>query len=228
MKLNSLTDIGVRRKENQDNFWSALLKIDGKEAGVICLCDGMGGLNNGGLASKIVVESVRDYFTTSCDFEGLQTVLSHANKTVYDLSQGDKKMMGTTCTIILCYEGLYKILHVGDSRCYLLRGESFSPITKDHSALAKYGFTKEKDEVLYNKYKNSLTRCIGVKPEVKLDYFEGEYKKGDTFLCCSDGLWHYLEDCDFTKEQLFELPDLIQKCIGNGETDNITVSLLTI
>lgn len=228
MKINSITDIGVKRKENQDNYWSALLKIDGKEAGVICLCDGMGGLNNGGLASRIVVESVREYFLSSGDFEGLYSVISHANKTIYDLSQGEEKMMGTTCTVILCNEGMYKILHVGDSRCYLLRGNTFNPITKDHSALAKYGFTKKNNEKLYNKYKNSLTKCIGVKPEVQLDYFEGEYNIGDTFLCCSDGLWHYLEEKDFTKEQLFMLPELVSNCIENGETDNITVSLLTI
>lgn len=228
MKIDSLTDIGVRRKENQDNYWSALLKVDGEDAGVICLCDGMGGLNNGGLASRIVVESVRDYFKSNIDFDGLSTVLQHANNTIHSIAVGEGSRMGTTCTVLLCYEGIYRILHVGDSRCYLLRDHNFSALTRDHSALAKYKITKDKNPDLYKKYKNSLTRCIGVKEFVQTDYIEGEYLPGDTFLCCSDGLWHYFDDYTYSEEQLFQLPELIKKCIDSGETDNITVGLLTV
>lgn len=228
MKIDSLTDIGVRRKENQDNYWSAILRVDGVEAGVVCLCDGMGGLNNGGLASRIVVESVRDYFKSDIDFDGLSTVLQRANSTIHEIAAGDSSRMGTTCTVLLCYEGMYKILHVGDSRCYLLRDHNFTALTHDHSAIAKYKISKAKDPELYRKYKNSLTRCLGVKEFVQTDYVEGEYQEGDTFLLCSDGLWHYFEEVVYSEEELFKLPELIQKCIKNGETDNITVGLLTI
>ena len=86
MKLISLTDIGVKRRENQDNYWSALLSVDGGEAGVICMCDGMGGLNSGGLASKMVASAVRDYLKTSIDFYGLKDVIEQANKSIYELS----------------------------------------------------------------------------------------------------------------------------------------------
>lgn len=228
MKIDSLTDIGVRRKENQDNYWSALLRVDGTDAGVVCLCDGMGGLNNGGLASRIVVESVRDYFKKNIDFDGLSTVLQRANSQIYDIARSEGSRMGTTCTVLLCYEGTYRILHVGDSRCYLIRGSSFKALTQDHSALAKYKITKDKNPDLYKKYKNSLTRCIGVKEFVQTDYLEGEYLEGDTFLCCSDGLWHYFDDYVVSEEELLQLPELVQKCIQSGETDNITVGLLSI
>ena len=229
MKLISLTDIGVKRRENQDNYWSALLSVDGEEAGVICMCDGMGGLNSGGLASKMVASAVRDYLKTSIDFYGLKDVIEQANKSIYELSNGDKSaVMGTTCTVLLCYQGKYRILHVGDSRCYLLSNHEFNALTVDHSAIKQYGITKEKSELLYKRYKNSLTRCIGVKPEVTLDYYEGNYSKGDSFLVCSDGLWHYLEDYDYFEEDLFDLKGLVQKCMDSGETDNITVGVLTV
>lgn len=229
MKLISLTDIGVKRRENQDNYWSALLSVDGEEAGVICMCDGMGGLNSGGLASKMVASAVRDYLKTSIDFYGLKDVIEQANKSIYELSNGDKSaVMGTTCTVLLCYQGKYRILHVGDSRCYLLSNHEFNALTVDHSAIKQYGITKEKSELLYKRYKNSLTRCIGVKPEVTLDYYEGNYSEGDSFLVCSDGLWHYLEDYDYFEEDLFDLKSLVQKCMDSGETDNITVGVLTV
>lgn len=228
MRIDSLTDIGVKRKENQDNYWSALLTVDGEEAGIICLCDGMGGMNNGGLASKIVVESVRDYIKTSIDFDGLREVIQHANTTIYDIGVDEHSPLGTTCTVILCYKGEYQILHVGDTRCYLLRDASFEPLTTDHSALKKYEITKKENPSLYNKYKSKLTRCIGAKPEVILDYTKGEYKTGDTFFICSDGMWHYLDEYDFTADELFNLPDLIKKCIGSGEQDNITAGILEV
>lgn len=228
LKIDSLTDIGVKRTENQDNFWSARLLVDGEEAGIICLCDGMGGLSNGRLASKIVVENVKEFFKSSIDFEELERVLQRSNRSIYDLASGENVQMGTTCTVLFCYRGMYRVLHVGDSRCYIVRGDSFSALTRDHSALVKYNIKKSEAPDLYKKYKNSLTRCIGVMPEVRLDYFEGVYESSDIFFCCSDGLWHYFDDYEFSKDLLSELPDLIKKCIDAGETDNITVGVLSM
>lgn len=229
MKLISLTDIGVKRKENQDNYWSALLSVDGEDAGVICMCDGMGGLNSGGLASKMVASAVRDYLKSSTDFNGLKDVIEQTNKSIYELSDGDKKnAMGTTCTVLLCYKGRYQILHVGDSRCYMLSNHEFNALTVDHSAIKQYGITKEKSELLYKRYKNILTRCVGVKDQVILDYYEGTYSEGDSFIVCSDGLWHYLDDFEFEESDLFDLKSLVQKCMDSGETDNISVGVLTV
>lgn len=229
MKLNTLTDVGVKRSENQDNYWGAILSVDGEEAGILCLCDGMGGLNNGGLASKIVVESVRDSIKMGIDFLELSEVISQANKTIYELALQEKQRMGTTCTVLLCYKGKYQIYHVGDSRCYLLKGNSFNSLTTDHSALNKYKIVREEDEKLWRRYKNSLTRCIGVKPTVQLDYYQGDYEQGDVFLTCSDGMWHYFEGKTLFKfSELFDLDGLIRNCIEEGETDNITGGILCV
>lgn len=224
MILNSISDIGVRRKDNQDNYWSAVLSIDGEDSAILCVCDGMGGLNNGGLASKIVVQSVMEAIKEGTPFEELTGVLEQANGVVYDL--GSEAKMGTTCTLLQCSCGSYKILHIGDSRCYKFTKNSFDVLTKDHSVIKEFGISRESDPVKYKKYKNLLTRCIGVKPEISVDYYEGKYEEGDIFLVCSDGVWHYFDKHVISENILSDLPSLVKKCIGAGETDNITASVL--
>ena len=227
MNLQSISDIGVRRKDNQDNYWGALATVDGSECGIACVCDGMGGLNNGGLASKIVVDAVRDGFKSGVPFKELEGVLQHANSIIYEKSSYGET--GTTCTIVEAIDGRYRLLHIGDSRCYRLskRG-GFDVLTVDHSALRMYDLSPEKDYNMWKKYKNSLTRCIGVKPRIKVDYREGSYNKGDKFLVCSDGMWHLFEKACFHLEDLNDLRLLVNKAIREGETDNITCCIISL
>lgn len=227
MELISATDIGVRRKENQDNYWSARLDVMGREVGVVCVCDGMGGLNDGGLASRTVVQAVREFFKTSMDTDSLVRVIKEANKSVYEKGAKSGKRMGTTCTILICDSGKFKILHIGDSRCYLIKGTKLHVLTTDHSVIKQYNITKESNPDMYRKHRNSLTRCIGVKPDVEVDVIEGEYQKGDKFLLCSDGFWHFF-DSRGKVDDLDDLKSIIGECIENGETDNITVGVLKV
>ena len=229
MRINSLTDRGVRRKDNQDNFWSAILRVDGVEAGIVCLCDGMGGLHNGGLASKMVVEAIREYILSKFTFEGIEEVVQKTNSEIYAMSEGSReRLMGTTCTVLLCYGGMYKIYHIGDSRAYLIRNGVSQLLTTDHSAIHMYGIDKRDNPDLWNKYKNKLTRCIGVKNEIVLDYLEGQYIEGDNFFLCSDGCWHYFSEVPLTAESVKDLGVLFRNCISSGETDNITAGVLSI
>lgn len=230
MRINSLTDIGSKRKDNQDNYWSAVLRVnETEEAGVICLCDGMGGLHNGGLASKMVVKAVRSYMLSDFTFDGLESVISSVNKEILDMSKGDKSLlMGTTCTVLLCYKGTYNIYHIGDSRAYVIRNGVASLLTTDHSAIQMYGIDKKTNPDLWNKYKNKLTRCIGVKEDIHLDYYNGLYQEGDVFFLCSDGCWHYFSDSPLVVDSAKDLNTLFQNCIANGETDNITAGVLFI
>lgn len=226
MLLKSLTDIGIKRKDNQDNYWCARLEVDGEEIGVICLCDGMGGLDKGGLASKTVVEAVKEFFKKSVDMKELRGVIRKAHDDLYDTSKMEKISLGTTCTVILMKGGTYEVLHIGDSRCYHFDGskdsDRLSIITKDHTVIQKYKEAgKELPPELYKKYKNTLTRCIGVSEKMDLDYYTGTYSEGDIFLVCSDGFWHSLKESDFSN--LDDLNSLVKKYIKLGETDNITV-----
>lgn len=226
MKIKSITDIGVKRKDNQDNYWSALFTIDTVEYGVLCLCDGMGGLKNGALASRIVVEAIRDSIKAGFSFEDLKLVIEKANKDILSVGR-ESGRMGTTCTLVLCSEGKYRIWHVGDSRCYVFAGGKLQQLTTDHSALQKYGITREENPDLWNKYKNTLTKCIGVNPTIELDYYEGDYSCDSVFFVCSDGMWHSISK-KIDKDSLLDLNGLVELCKSLGETDNITASLLIV
>lgn len=232
MLLNSITDIGVKRSDNQDNFWSMRGLYDDKELGVICLCDGMGGLDDGALASSSVVSCVKEFISSGeIELKDLEFKIKEVNRDLYFRSKKSSKSLGTTCTILLCFDGDYHILHVGDSRCYRIRGSEVTVLTDDHTVINKY--KKEGRELpphLVKKYKNMLTRCIGVSDRVELDYYVGTYSSDDTFLVCSDGFWHTFEsklkntNLDLTGN----LEVLVKECISNGETDNITVSILKV
>ena len=100
MRLSSLSDIGIKRKDNQDNYWSARFTVDGVEGGVVCVCDGMGGLDDGALASRIVVETIREHFSKSVDVIGLDARISEANSKIRNISLQNQTKMGTTCTLI--------------------------------------------------------------------------------------------------------------------------------
>lgn len=229
MNIHILTDIGNVRKENQDNYWSSILEVDGVEVGILCICDGMGGLLNGRLASGAVVRAVREYFLSNKGFDGIIDVLNAVNTKIYNTSNGDlKKAMGTTCTLIMCSEGNYKIYHIGDSRAYLLRGNSFMQLTKDHSAIAEYGISKKTNPKMYAKYKSKLTKCIGAVGDISPDILNGTYQDGDRFLLCSDGCWHYFDDFELNDSDVNDLATLFNKCKNSGETDNITAGLLCI
>lgn len=229
MRLSSLTDIGIKRKDNQDNYWSARLDIDGTEAGVICLCDGMGGLDNGGLASRVVVEAVKGFFNENTDFMELKGIIKKVNTSLYEKSILEKVSLGTTCTIVFCIDGTYHILHIGDSRCYRksVKEDKVYLLSKDHTVIERYKDEgKVLPERLVKKYKNTLTRCIGVSNNIDLDYSTGRYDEGDLFLVCSDGFWHYLENDSFFNNDFSNLQELIKRYIVKGETDNITVGIL--
>lgn len=230
MNLQCVSDIGTKRKDNQDNYWGAIAKVNGSDCGILCVCDGMGGLNNGGMASKIVIDAVREGFMSGVPFRELEQVLQHANSVIYDKSTNGKDgKMGTTCTIVEAIDGRYRLLHIGDSRCYRIsRRGGFDILTNDHSAIKMYDLSPEKDYTMWKKYKNSLTRCIGVKPRIKVDYREGSYNKGDKFLVCSDGMWHLFEKPCFRLEDLSNLRELVNKAMREGEADNITCCIISL
>jgi protein phosphatase len=229
MKLQCLTDKGTTSRENQDNYWSVIAEVDGCETGVVCLCDGMGGLKNGGEASKIVVQSVKDYLSKGFDFDGVLSILNEANNKVFMIG-GDSKesMMGTTCSLLMLSNGSYRVYHVGDSRVYLLRSGVPYRLTEDHSAVVALNIDKEKEPKKWLKYRSKLTRCIGARSTVKIECYEGIYLPGDTFVVCSDGVWHLFDDIKLSDGLIEDLQGLLHRCMENGEKDNLTICVLRI
>lgn len=225
MKIISMSSI-CKRKENQDNYWSAILNVNGEEVGVLCVCDGMGGLDSGEKASRMLVSQIRDHFLETGTIEGIEDVVSKVNQDIKHISV---KKSGTTCTVLMCTGGNYYIYNVGDSRCYKWSESGVLQITEDHTVIQKY--IKEGKPItpeVEMKYKNILTRCVGVMPKVKYDIFTGSYSEGDSFLVCSDGFWHTISEEDFMTGKINVISEMITQCMDKGEVDNITACILKI
>jgi len=239
------TDVGKQRESNEDNFL-----ID-KKLNLFVVADGMGGHAAGEVASNLAVHEVRDGVQSNSDIierfqsgdpsvqrHELLAVLEHAVQTacasVYKRAQADseKRGMGTTCSLLLVAGERAFIAHVGDTRIYLSRQGGVHQLTEDHSLvneLVKRGKVKreEIDNTPYAKYKNAVTRAVGVYESVEVDTFDLDVLPGDSFLLCSDGLSAYLKDEELPK--LLAAPDinqipsrLVTLANDGGGHDNIT------
>ncbi len=242
------TDVGKQRSDNQDNYL-----ID-KKLQLFIVADGMGGHAAGEIASSIAVHQIRDTVSQNRDvvenfaddgtvesMEILQ-ILEHAIQTacsaVYDRAQSepDKRGMGTTASVLLIagppdrLRGF--IAHVGDSRIYLARQDQCHQLTEDHSLqneLVRRGKLRQEefDSSPYKRYKNAVTRAVGVYASVEVDTFDFDILPGDRYLICSDGLYTYLDEDNIpgllTSQEIDDIPDqLVGVANEGGGHDNIT------
>jgi len=201
----SLTDVGFRRANNQDSYAYQVCTEEEtwrKRGHLFLVADGMGGHAVGELASKIAADTVPHSFYQESDKPtgpALVEALTEANRVIHERGthNRDFERMGTTCTALsLSAEGAW-IGHVGDSRCYRVRGGLIEQLTFDHSAqweLVRQGAVKAEDVHLYHP-RNVITRCLGPEPTVQAD-LEGPIplQAGDKFLICSDGLTGHVQD----------------------------------
>ena len=200
MKLFGKTDIGLVRETNQDAFLFGSFD-DGNCWAVVC--DGMGGVSGGQVASEICVEKVseaikRSYrkgITVSSAKNLLTTAINAANSAVFKEAQEniELKGMGTTVVAVLVLGSIAVIAHVGDSRAYLINDE-INQITKDHSfvqLLIDTGKITE-EEAKVHPDRNVITRAVGVSSEVDIDVEIIPINQGQKILICTDGLYEYI------------------------------------
>lgn len=246
MNVYSKTDIGLQREENQDTVWSEMLS---ETACAAVLCDGMGGEQSGGLASKMAVDiiskRIKESFSEMMNRNSVRnlliTAVSAANSIVYETAQRDfnKSVMGTTCVVAIVFGGCAYIVNVGDSRAYHLftsgDDECIRQVTRDHShvmELVERGEITEEQAKTHPK-RNKITRAIGAESSVTPDYFELDMNGGDMLLLCSDGLSAYGDDMDIL-DICFEVKPqdcaeaLVRYANNNGGHDNVSVALVAL
>ncbi|MCB0167346.1 MAG: serine/threonine-protein phosphatase [Anaerolineae bacterium] len=221
LQLNAAdyTDRGKRRAVNEDTVFHQTNHLnDGRSAGLYLICDGMGGLNGGDVASqmvtnKMVAELADLFYPTSwvsadeqrtepafCTLtRHLEKAVEAANRELYSYSQEKlefARRMGTTVTVALIYGKWLHIAHVGDSRAYLLRAGQLTPLTRDHSMAVELLNAGLLDPAKSFKHptRNKLLRAVGVEENVKVDVCTQEIQAGDKILLCSDGLWQAFPD----------------------------------
>ena len=231
-----LTHVGNKRKTNQDSFL-----IDEKLQ-LYVIADGMGGHKGGGVASKVAVDTLKDFIQTAYKKEDfspethLVSGFKEANAQVFQKSQeGDKELIGMGTTLVACMIWKNKVFfaNVGDSRAYLFRDSRIWRITEDHSIInnqLKSGLIEEY-QIPFLTHSNLITRSIGFFSEIQVDLFKRDFSKEEFFLLCSDGLNELPEDKILELSQKHSSKTLPKECIkkvldGEGN-DNITILIVT-
>jgi serine/threonine protein phosphatase PrpC len=241
------TDVGRKRQGNEDSFCLA------PDLGLFVVADGMGGHAAGEVASRLAVDTIREWMVkylagepvavvgpeeAGCTAETnyLLSSIRLANRIIFDAAQGraDYQGMGTTLVSILARESGLTLAHVGDSRIYLIRGENIEQLSRDHSFVQQQvdrGIITP-EAAAESQYRHMITRALGLKETVEIDAVERPAEAADTLLLCSDGLSDLLEDEEILgsvrEDDNLEAAcqRLIDRANRKGGDDNITVLLL--
>ncbi len=231
----ALSDVGRRRKANEDSFAMA------PELGLYLVADGMGGHKAGQVASELAVDSAvaavgaTDGAPVSLT-QRLAESVSAANREIFAQARSCPELrgMGTTLVAALTGEGCIALAHVGDSRAYLIRGGGIRLLTQDHSVVGDLVRSREitEQDARTHPHRHVLTRALGVRSTVEADFSELSTSAGDTFVLCSDGLTGRVQDHEIGKIVLTapSLEDACKRLVGTanerGGEDNITVVII--
>jgi serine/threonine protein phosphatase PrpC len=242
-----ISDIGKRRKQNEDSLF-----LD-DNMGLYVVADGMGGHKAGEVASKLVVETIRDFISKGQSGEPVEEPthitanLSKAarlllagiqlsNRIVHQsaLSNEAYRGMGSTVSAVYFTETTFVVANVGDSPIYLIRDGHIEQLAVPHTLVAEQ-IARDPDnaELLWNDFRHVLTRAMGVDEKVKADISEVSFFKNDILVICSDGLTDKA-----TAEEILELVNhrrsdkacrgLVDLANARGGEDNITAIVLKV
>lgn len=210
--VSATTDIGLTKSTNQDSYSVRVFSTKQGKVVLAVLCDGMGGLSKGEVASASLVNAFCKWadnrLPVLCeneisdsdirtDWVGIATEYNEKFKS-YAASCGTT--MGTTVTAILLTEKRYYIINVGDSRTYEI-SDAVTVLTKDQTVVAREvelgNLTPEEAEK--DSRRSVLLQCVGASEEVYPDMFFGETKKDAVYMLCSDGFRH-----EITEDEIFQ------------------------
>lgn len=235
LEVAGLSDVGCKRTNNEDSFGYDLA------AQLFVVCDGMGGMAAGEVASNTAVTQLVEYFKghaspASTAEERLYQAIVYANQCVRALANAHEEFQGMGTTLVsACLDGRKIVIgNVGDSRAYFLRGGACVQITHDHSYLAEQvrSGVMTADDAGASPLQSLITRAIGTADTVEPDLFSAELEAGDIVLLTTDGLTRYA-DAEGIARLIAEQPELQNACQslidtakGQGAVDNVTCLLL--
>lgn len=248
--ISASTDIGIAKDTNQDSLSMKVINTSAGRMSFAVLCDGMGGLAKGEVASASVIRAFDAWVSESLPHlccgpidENIiraewEKILLEQNLTIkgYGARQGVR--LGTTAVILLLTEDNYYVMNVGDSRVYEI-SDTLTQITQDQTFVAREvslgNMTLEQAET--DPRRSVLLQCIGASEEVYPDFYVGKTQVNATYMLCSDGFRH-----EITGDEIFEkfqpgvlwdensmnrnAIDLIELNKQRNERDNISVALI--
>ncbi len=250
--ISASTDIGISKSTNQDSLMVKVVNTPCGKMTFAVLCDGMGGLEKGEVASSALVRSFNDWLMNrfpllydkiddSLISEEWGRIIYEQNNKIGYYGRKNAIKLGTTAVVMLITERRYYILNVGDSRAYEITSKMLNQITEDQTLVArevKLGHltVKEAEE---DSRRSILLQCVGASPSVIPDMFFGETKKNTVYMLCSDGFRHeispdeifsglhpsILSDLNTMKRNTGHLIELNKQ---RNERDNISVVLVKV
>jgi serine/threonine protein phosphatase PrpC len=231
------TYIGNTRKVNQDAIIYRTISSGKNSFSLLAVCDGIGGLEHGEIASDIVTQSIGRWYEDVSEWLDIDSVepdvlyahLKDAaevwNTAVCDYRNVHQINTGTTMSLLMIIREYYYIIQVGDSRIYCHRNGCLNQLTVDASV------TRLKD----GRMKTYLDNFMGKTGELWFTSYNGIVQAWDLFIVCSDGFYHRLQDKDVEMlRQTARTPKKIEEVCGSlidtmmerGETDNISVGII--
>ncbi|MDA8017518.1 MAG: protein phosphatase 2C domain-containing protein [Thermoanaerobaculia bacterium] len=255
LEVGFATDVGRQRQRNEDSF-AVHVPATGLEdtgsgsddrlslSGLMLVADGMGGERAGDRASQITAERLRDWFVDGTYREwpeatgpgGLEAALGRAiravSQEIYELGEGDPNIRGLGSTVVvgLLSQDRLVLGHVGDSRCYRLRGSTLELLTTDHSWVQRQvdAGVISAEAARSHPQRNILTRSLGDSLPPEVDIASYEVRHGDLYVLCSDGLTGGVSDGEILKMSLLgKTPQMLAESLvhlANEQdgSDNIT------
>lgn len=251
IEVGAITDKGNVKEINQDNILVRIGEHNGREFGIFVVCDGLGGLTNGEIASAIAIKQfkiwweceVRDLVKSNQELKiinSMKNIIEKANNEIREYGNKINERVGTTISALFLLQNKYYIVHVGDSRIYKITNRVFQ-LTEDHSYVAMKIRNGEmtKKEAKLSKQKNILLQCVGVKE--KLDIFTkcDDIYGNEIFILSSDGFYGKLEEnemylqtrkwCKYGDITLEELTrNLVELVKERKERDNISAIIVNL
>ena len=245
--ISSVTDKGTKKSVNQDCIFAERFDTPIGRVAFAVLCDGMGGMKYGEVASTLLVAAFANWAYSVLPALARAPIedriirrewtdlVSRLNTQIRQYGSQRGCNAGTTVTVLLLTRARYFVLNIGDSRAYEI-GATVKQLTDDHTVAAdeiRRG-TMTSKQAAQAPMKNVLTRCVGVEESVSPDFFFGTPRKGTVYMLCSDGFRHCVTagemhefllaknsgDPEQMKTQAEALVELNKQ---RGETDNISV-----
>lgn len=244
------TDIGISKSTNQDSVLIKHASTDAGEVLMAIVCDGMGGLEKGELASATVVREFARWFDEDLPFElenldmrviggKWSLMLKDLNLRIQEYGTKHGTSLGTTFSGILLADNQYVIAHVGDSRVYQI-GSSLNQLTTDQTFVAREisRGTMTPEQAKTDKRRNLLLQCVGASRTVEPQVISGAAEKG-AYMLCSDGFRHEITEAEiYASLNPVRLMDknvmhsnaryLIDQVKSRNERDNISVVLIKV
>lgn len=241
---SGLTDIGMKRKSNQDSIYL------NRKKKFFVVADGMGGHKGGDIASALAVKHApealyKEFETKTPVKEAISNAINFANSEIFKTSENEPTLEGMGTTVVSLYfsgSSVY-IGNVGDSRAYLVNNKKLYQMTKDHSViqdlLSSGIYTR--DAAAKDPRKNFISRTVGFEGNVEVDLFTYDVSRNDILFICSDGLHGKVSDEDITFLINKYIPDpakatqesldlavksMIQQANDNGGNDNISLIIV--